>query len=174
MVGAVLCFVFTETGRTQTASTAFAATAVAFATALFGFALMRVDQHQQNHELLSVIEECGQSPRVGAFKRLEPTWIYYGGWPIDELTLEASDRTSTSQYAWKPKPRLNAAEFFADGNDRFIITTDSHWAQLRAALPVEATVLAECPLFLKDERLLLIGAKGPTIRAANRDKTIRK
>ena len=33
----------------------------------------------------------------------------------------------------------------------------------------EATVLAECPLFLKDDRLLLIGPKEASPRTASRD-----
>jgi len=174
LVGAVLCFAFMETGRIRTAGTAFAATAVAFTTVLFGFAVMRVDRHQQNHVLLAEIDQCSKSPRVGSFGRLEPTWIYYGARPISELTLGESDRASANQDAWKPKPRPNAADFFGSGEDRFIITTDSHWQQLQAALPAEAIVLAECRLFLKDDRLLLIGAKGPTFRTADRDKTFRK
>jgi len=174
LVGAVLGFVFIETGRVRTAGTVFAAMAVAFATGLFGFAVNRVDRHQQNHVLLAAIEQSSESPRVGAFGRLEPTWVYYGGRPIDELTLNASDRTSTNRSGWKPKPRPNAGDFFGNGEDRFIITTDRHWQQLRPALPTQATVLAECPLFLKDDRLLLIGAKPPAPQTANRDETIRK
>jgi 4-amino-4-deoxy-L-arabinose transferase-like glycosyltransferase len=174
LVGAIVCLVSMETGRMRTASTAFAATAVAFTTVLFGFAVMRVGRHQQNHVLLAAIEQCGESPRVGAFGCLEPTWVYYGGRPINELTLDASDPTSTSQDAWQPKPRLNAADFFASGEDRFIITTARHWEPLRAALPAEAKVLAECPLFLKDDRLLLIGVKRPVLQTANRKNTLRK
>ena len=99
---------------------------------------------------------------------MEPTWIFYGGRPIDELTLDADALRATGP--WKPKPRPPAAEFFGQGQDRFIITTDRRWNQLRAALPPQAAVLAECPLFLRRERLLLVGVAPPAARTAQSDR----
>lgn len=174
LIGAVLGLVFFETDRVRSAGIAFGVMSVALTTFLFGFAINRVDRHQQNDVLLAAIEQNSPNPHVGAFGCLEPTWVYYGGRPIDELTLSASNRTSTDRGEWKPKPRPSAADFFCNGEDRFIITTDHHWEQLRPTLPTEAIVLAECPLFLKDDRLLLIGARSPAPQTADRDRTIRK
>ena len=163
LVGAGIGLLLMETGRIRAASTAFAAMAVVFTTALFGFAVLCVDRHQQNQVLLAAIERYGQNPRVGALGRLEPSWVFYGGRPIVELSLDPSERTNdsagpgTRARSWKRKPRPSASEFFGDGNDRFIITTNREWERLRSQLPATATILAECPLFLKKQRLLLIG-----------------
>lgn len=143
--------------RPDLAARAIGMTAVGFAVAVFGWAVPRVDRHQQNHALLAAIDRAGGHPRVGAFGRLEPTWVYYGGRPIDELTLDPAE-AARDPGRWGPKRRPLAGEFFGQGKDRYIITTDRHWPQLRAALPPTATVLAISPLFLRREQLLLIGA----------------
>ena len=156
LLGALVAVRFQRTQRFPQAAWSVAVTAVAFTTALFGWAVVRVDRHQQNQLLLAAIERSGGSPRVGAFGRLEPTWIFYGGRPVDELTLEQDDSANPPN-AWKPKPRLAAAKFFGQGENRFIITTNRSWGQLREVLPPTAAVLAECPLFLRKDRLLLIG-----------------
>lgn len=143
--------------RFSAAAVVVAVTAAAFVTALFGWAVLRVDRHQENHQLLAVIDRAGGNPRVGAFGRLEPTWVFYGGRPIEELTLDPAE-AARNRGPWGPKPRPLAADFFGTGRERFIITTDRHWERLRPALSPQASVLAECPLFLRRERLLLIGA----------------
>ena len=154
--GAVAAGWFQWRRRFAPAATTVAVTAAAFATAFFGWGVLRVDRHQQNHLLLAAIDRAGGDPRVGAFGCLEPTWIFYGGRPIAELTLDPIE-AARDNGPWRPNPHLLAADFFGSGHDRFIITTDGQWDRLRAALPSNATVLAECPLFLHRERLLLIG-----------------
>lgn len=166
LAGAAIAFFFQRRQRIPQAAWTVAATAVAFTTALFGWAAERVDRHQQNQVLLAAIDRAGGNPRVGALGRLEPSWIFYGGRPIDELTLDSPGTEQPSAGPWRPKPRLPAAEFFSQGQDRFIITTDRRWNQLRAALPPDATILAECPLFLRRERLLLVGVASPELRTA--------
>jgi len=146
-----------------------AATAIVFTTLLFGFVAVRVDRHQQNHQLLATVAGSSDNPRVGAFGRLEPTWIFYGGRPIDELTLDSPDSPRGARSPWKPKPRPLAAEYYGDGRDCFIFTTDRQWAELQKALPPQACVVAECSLFLRDDRLLLIGRKDVPVRSASRD-----
>lgn len=158
LLGALAAGHFQYRRQFSRAGVVMAVTAVAFATTLFGWAVVRVDRHQKNHHLLAVIDRAGGDPRVGAFGRLEPTWVFYGGRPIDELTLDPAE-AARDNGPWGPKPRPLAADFFGAGHERFIITTDRHWERLRAALPPTASVLAECPLFLRRERLLLIGAE---------------
>jgi len=172
LAGALVASFFQRRQRIPQAAWTVAVTAVAFTTALFGWAAPRVDRHQQNHILLAAVERAGGNPRVGAFGRLEPTWIFYGGRPIDELTLDASESDNGRAGLWKPKPRPSAAEFFGQGDDRFIITTDRRWDQLRAALPPQAAIVAECPLFLRRERLLLVGTTPPVTRTADSNREL--
>jgi 4-amino-4-deoxy-L-arabinose transferase-like glycosyltransferase len=156
LLGAVIAGGFQYRRRFPQAAATVAVTAAALSTAMFGWAVLRVDRHQRNHLLLAMIDDASGNPRVGAFGRLEPTWVFYGGRPIAELTLDPAE-AARGNGPWGPKPRPLAADFFGQGQDRFIITTDRHWERLRAALPPNATVLAKCPLFLRREWLLLIG-----------------
>ncbi len=156
LLGALVALTFQRKQQFLAAARTVAVTAAMFTTAMFGWAVLRVDRHQESRLLLTMIERAGGRPQIGAFGRLEPTWVFYGGRPIDELTLDPAVAAQPTG-PWKPKPRPLAPEFFGSGQDRFIITTDRRWDQLRAALPTQATVLAECPLFLRRERLLLIG-----------------
>jgi 4-amino-4-deoxy-L-arabinose transferase-like glycosyltransferase len=158
LLGAAAGIVFIRRGQVRRAVFAAASAAVVFVTAGFGFAMPRVDRHQQMHLLLAAIERTGGSPRVGAYGRLEPTWIFYRGRPIVELG---------------ERPRPDPATFFKDGKDTYIITTDRHWDHLRPTLPHEASVLADYPLFLRRERLLLVGLPQPALTAARGTSTKR-
>ncbi len=146
-----------------------AMTSLAFVLGVFSLAMPVVGQHQRNQELLRLVQQADGDVQVGAFGLLEPSWVFYGGHQIQELTLrESADSKSAAgeiqlaafeaaAAAWKPRPMHDAREFFRGGDSRFIITTDRHWVRLKSRLPSDATVLADCPLFLKKERLLLIG-----------------
>ncbi|MCL4205138.1 MAG: glycosyltransferase family 39 protein [Pirellulaceae bacterium] len=136
--------------RRQAAALAFTATATVFVTTLFGLVLVRVDRHQQNHLLLDAIAQRSLSPTVASYRTLEPTWVFYGGRPIKPLVeAQAVD------------------EFLTSGRDRFLITTRKAWEQdLRETLPAQATILAECPLFLKKGKLVLIACATEDVRTA--------
>ena len=83
--------------------------------------------------------------------------------------LQTPDSSMSKRSQWSPKPQLNATEFFGDGRNRFILTTDRFWPRLQETLPPQATIVAECSLFLKDDRLLLIAGKEAPLRTAARD-----
>jgi 4-amino-4-deoxy-L-arabinose transferase-like glycosyltransferase len=174
LLGALVAIRFERKQQFLAAAQTVAVTAVVFTATMFGWGVLRVDRHQQNQLLLTMVERAGGHPRIGAFGRLEPTWVFYGGRPIDELTLDPTAAAAATG-PWKPKPRPLAPNFFGSGQDRFIITTDRSWNQLRATLPPQAAVLAECPLFLRRERLLLIGVAPRTAEAtrANREPDAR-
>jgi hypothetical protein len=157
VAGAAAALWYVSTERPRAAALATVVTAIAFATSLFGWAQERVDRCQQNDRLLAAIDQCGVRPAVGAFGCLEPTWVFYGGEPIIELTLSPERDLPRQTHPWRPKPWRNAAEFFRESEDRVIITTAQHWKQLRPALGPGAAVLAECPRFLRSGQLLLIG-----------------
>jgi 4-amino-4-deoxy-L-arabinose transferase-like glycosyltransferase len=173
LAGGLAALLLTSRGRVPAAAAAVAATALLFTTTLFGLGVWRVDRHQQNHVLLAAIDQRGGAPQVGAFGCLEPTWVFYGGRPITELarTSSGADAPAEVILPGSPaaplvrKPQPDAAEFFGTGRERMIITTDQHWAELQQQLPPEATVLAECPLFLRSKRLLLVGLP-PAARTA--------
>ncbi len=201
LLGAVCALLFVWKSRLPAAAVVMACTSLAFITSVFGFALSRVDQHQQNHVLLAAIEQTGGNPRVGAFGVLEPTWIFYGRRPITELSTKArpaKDSAQVATVAQTPasrdsaethvhrieystaaemrKTRPHVREFFGDGEGRLIITTDQHWDELRRMLPPDAKVLAECSLFLKPRRLLLVGRESApkTARASETAASVQR
>jgi hypothetical protein len=169
LAGAIACLVLLARGRRFAAAMAVSAAAISFTALLFGWALPRVDRHQQNQVLLATINRLGHQPRVGAFGVLEPTWIFYGGRPIDELKVGDAKEDAAQGRSWAPKPWPDARRFFGDGDERFIITTDRHWPALREQLPAGAGVIAECPRFLRSGKLLLIGRQTAVVRRDDAD-----
>lgn len=145
VIGAVAAWRWLHQNRPQRAACALVATSMSFVLALFAVAVPSVDRHQQNHLVLQAIQQADGNPQVGAFGLLEPSWVFYGGRPIIELTAPGQ------------KTQLDVREFFGTGEDRFVLTTDRHWEHLKRKLPENAGVVAECALFLKKDRLLLIG-----------------
>jgi hypothetical protein len=150
LFGAVCGLWFIHRQHKQAAAVAFTATAAVFVTTLFGFVLVRVDRHQQNHLLLNAIAQRSLDPTVASYRTLEPTWVFYGGRPIKSLgETQAVD------------------QFLTSGRDRFLITTRKAWQQdLRTTLPAQAKILAECPIFLKKGELVLIACEPDDIRMA--------
>ena len=111
IAGALVCWQLVNRRRIGAAAFAFAATATVFATVLFGFATARVSRHQNFHELLS--SEV-KSPHLQLFTygRLEPSWVYYSGRSICELS----------------GPLNEVAEALETSPDAILITTDRHLA----------------------------------------------
>ena len=102
----------------------------------------------------AAIRTNSKDPHIGSFGGVEPSWVFYVKQPIQPLSL--TDEVPAECYDWKVKP-IRAADFFAQGRDQFIITTNQEWEWLRPTLPADAQVLAESPRFLRKGRWLLIG-----------------
>jgi 4-amino-4-deoxy-L-arabinose transferase-like glycosyltransferase len=173
LCGAVCALILAGRERFSAAAAAVAVTAIAFTTSLFAVGTWRVDQLQENHLLLAAIDRVGGDPQIGAYGRLEPTWVFYGRKPITELSWDPSAPQPVDDASAAGQLYPDAVRFFGDGDGRVIITTDQHWKELQKALPPDTAVLAECSLFLKSDRLLLVGkrATGQTARVQQRSHT---
>lgn len=145
LIGAAAAWWWFHQERPHRAACALVATSMGFVLALFAVAVPSVDRHQQNHLVLQAIQQAGGNPQVGAFGLLEPSWVFYGGRPILELTVP------------NQRAQVSVREFYGTGEDRFVLTTDRHWEHLKRKLPDNAGIVAECALFLRKDRLLLIG-----------------
>jgi 4-amino-4-deoxy-L-arabinose transferase-like glycosyltransferase len=165
IVGAVCCWWLYETKRVRFAAIAMSLTAIALTTTLFGVATVRLDQHQKNDELLTAIDRDSDSPRVGAFGCLEPTWIFYGGRPIHELQTPQQAAVAKAKNPYFRKP-ISPEEFFAKPGDGFVITTKQAFEEYRDAFPADVEVIAESPYFLKKGNLIVVR---PTTRLANEE-----
>lgn len=147
VIGAVACLIMTESARPRAAACSLAATAILFAATLFGIGTARADRHQHNHLLLREIASRSDKPKVAAFGRIEPSWVFYGGRPI----------------RFFPRGQAEAAQSFLEsGADCFVITTDF---DLHSLTPNgRVAVLKSVPYFLKNSQLVLVGPSGRTQR----------
>lgn len=135
--------------------------ATAFATLAFAVGAARVDRHQMNHRLLNAIQEQSSRPRVAAFGCLEPSWVFYGGRSIDEVTEGIVGPTHLPHVArngrWLPKPPIRIADLLASEDAPFIITTRAQIDTVQNLLPPDFRILQTVPLFLKNDELVLFG-----------------
>ncbi|MFV1966486.1 MAG: ArnT family glycosyltransferase [Pirellulaceae bacterium] len=157
LTGGVVCLIWLEHNRPRFAAVTFAGSAAAFVLALFAVGAARVDHHQRNHVLLQTIDAQGDHVSVAAFGCLEPTWVFYGGRPINELTTRTGAWVER-QGSWVRKPETTVQKFLESSPDGFIITCDEHLTQLRELLPADYDVIAKIPYFLRKGSLMVVGA----------------
>jgi 4-amino-4-deoxy-L-arabinose transferase-like glycosyltransferase len=153
--GAIVAGVLVQRGRLVTAMIALMVSAVAFCGAFFGIGMVRLGAMQQQNAVCAHLHRGVQEPQLGSYGDFEPSWVFYARRPIVPLCLAPVEGTPQSR--WKAQP-LPAGEFFCQGPDRYILTTDKDWEHLRPVLLSEARVVAEVPRFLRKGRWLIIGA----------------
>ena len=150
IAGAAVCYWLFRRDRARTATVCFAGCAVVLVIALVAGVAQRVDRHQRILVLVEAAFERSEEPRVASFACLEPSWVHYCRQNIHEFPGYET---------------REAREFLESGPDRFLITSNESWEGLRPELPPDAAVIADCPRFMKDDRLLLIG-RTPSPRIA--------
>jgi len=177
VAGGLMALVWAERQNRQRASLCYAVSAVAFVTLLFGGVASRVDRHQQNHVLLESIaaNSSEASPRVASLGLLEPTWIFYGGRPVIELSEPGVGSPNPSWIErdghWVSQPPPAVETLLKDDDPLFIITSDRYLEALSAKLPRDFQVLAECPRFLRKGKLLLVGRPKSALVAGQQPDT---
>lgn len=136
----------------------YAAGAIAFSTLGFALATQRVDQHQQSDRLLATMFQHSPQPTIGYFGALEPSWIFYSGQSLINVTLPSDpDRLAPEKSPivgtarWERRPKELVADFFAASPDRYLIAMKQDWEQLRAQAPQDVEILVEVPYFLQDD-----------------------
>jgi 4-amino-4-deoxy-L-arabinose transferase-like glycosyltransferase len=157
LAGGVFCLGLSAVRNYRAAAGVFGATATAFATLIFALGAQQVDRHQTSDVILNAIQANSPHPRIASYKILEPSWVFYGGNPIAEVSSQPE--------------RL--APFLAGQPDSFLITTASRLPEIETQLPPEVRVLARTKRFLKEDELLLLGCGGnPVGRFATREDTV--
>jgi hypothetical protein len=139
----------------------------------------RVDYYQQSDRILAAIERqaAQQVIEVGALGGLEPSWVFYGGRAIRELSVDPAQELTAAQVALQffAAGRSSTIPAAAAGDDAFasqrnsagdhnqvhplrrcLITTDEQLRELQHEMPGRWDVVAAAPRFLKPGRLLLI------------------
>jgi 4-amino-4-deoxy-L-arabinose transferase-like glycosyltransferase len=179
LAGGSVALFWRRHGRDRAASATVLGTAVAFTTMLCAVGAQRVDYYQQSDRILAAIERqaAQQVIEVGALGGLEPSWVFYGGRAIRELSVDPAQELTAAQVALQffAAGRSSTIPAAAAGDDAFasqrnsagdhnqvhplrrcLITTDEQLRELQHEMPGRWDVVAAAPRFLKPGRLLLI------------------
>jgi hypothetical protein len=135
----------------RAAARVYGIAAVALTTSVFAVVLVRVDRYQHSHTVFDAIHARSGAPRIATFNRLEPSWVFYAGYPLTNY-----------------KSTADAGAFLASGADAFIITSEEKLAQIRLGLPPGVGVVARVPYFGRRGKLLVIGHGAEAVAARHR------
>jgi 4-amino-4-deoxy-L-arabinose transferase-like glycosyltransferase len=138
-------------GGPRAAARAYAGMAVALATCVLAVVLVRVDRYQHSHTVFDAIRARSDAPRIATFNRLEPSWVFYAGYPLTNY-----------------KSTTDAGAFLASGADAFVITSEEKLAEIRPGLPPGVGVVARVPYFGRRGKLLVIGHEADAVAARHR------
>ncbi|MBN1910653.1 MAG: glycosyltransferase family 39 protein [Pirellulales bacterium] len=142
IVGGALCLYFTGQKKPQRAMVTFAAASVAFLTAMFGFAVLRIDRHHISPTLAAELHEASPGElELASYGYFRESFVYYTGSPVAKLQDTKGIQT------------------FLDQSRRpYLITTDKHEASLRKQFPGRFTELTRHRQFLgRGEVVVLAG-----------------
>jgi hypothetical protein len=152
LVAGAACLALVLVRNFRWAAGGLGASAVAFAVLLFAVAADRVDQHQKNHLLLSMINSQSPQPQIASYQTLEPSWVFYGERPIKEYSAANSGGRQAAVH--------QVADFLLSNPSAYLITTQGKLSELAPKLPPDIVVLSSVPYFLRDEQLVLLGRGG--------------
>ena len=141
LAGGIAGLVLWRQSRLPAAMIGLTVSAAALVLGVFGLGAHVASGHVQGQRLLAAAAEAAQSPELGSYKVLEPSWVYYGRRPIRELHGRPSE----------------AADFLSANPNRLLITTERRWQAIRRASGDDLTVLARADHFLHDQQLVLVG-----------------
>ena len=165
VIGAIVGFWFLSLNDQVHWLLSFTVSAVVFAVALFGFATLEIDRHQNNQKLLSHFREANPQTGIASFGSLESTWVFYGRRPIHELVESSSDGMNQNRTSfWQTKPKLTPQQFLQQHHVTLIIAAENDVDRLRLALPGASLVEVDrVNYFLKNKQLILFEARNDRV-----------
>ena len=173
LVAGALALVCLRIQRPDAAIRAFAMGAFLFVWVSFSFVSQQVDAQQRFHELLAQLQSRSESPELSHFAVLEPSWVFYSKSTIKPVYLGESSAENERQHAgarsgsvWVRHPASAAGDYINESDDHFVLTTRSHYEQIRDRLPRQCGVVAETKYFLKDETIVAIGRQPSRVASA--------
>ncbi len=130
LAGAIAAWRLSATSRRPLGLTSLAAAAVVLVTGMFGVVAQVVDSAQKSHVLLAAIERFDEQAEVGSLGGYEPSWVFYGRRPIQELYVVPKQVAAT-----QAAPNHN--DLNPPGNVQFTATTAT------TASPTATTAVVE-------------------------------
>jgi 4-amino-4-deoxy-L-arabinose transferase-like glycosyltransferase len=185
-LGGGWCWWQTAHNRHPQAIRAFAVTAVAFLTAIFGFAALRVDHHQNARPMMAAIradyQQAGASPRkpaggrgpsrsspdkkadspappIATYGFFRESTVFYAGHPV----TTCDDNKAANQSA-----RQELGDFLARSDRSYVITTDEYAAEIDKNFPDRFRVIFRQPCFLRPMEMVVLRTENGGGRASTR------
>jgi len=144
----------------------------AFCGCLFSWGSVAADRHQWSPLLLDPIRAVPQQAEVHAYGCLEPSWVYYLGRPVRELSLESTAGTPTAGPSRYGQRRASCLDDLRQSTSAvFVITTTDRLPELQSHLGGEFGQVVTVPHFLKRDHLVLLQRISDTTAVAERPKT---
>lgn len=143
LLGAIAAIVLSERGRVRTAMATFVVFAAAFTTAMFGWAVLRIDRFQ-NAELMAttVRENATGEPEVASYGFFRSSWVFY-----------------THQVIHSVDDAQQAGAYLESSPDAFLVTVADRLEEIEPQLPDDVEILLRRPRFLKNGELILLGRR---------------
>ncbi len=143
IVGGGLCIYYNRSGQPQRTMVAFAVTSAMFLAAMFGFATLRVDIHQNAPVLAAELEKTASGPyRLAAYRYFRESFVYYTGGPVKRCK--------------NPKDLDN---FLSSSENAYVFTVDEHVRDLVEKFPGQLEIVARHPRFLGQGHVVLLGRR---------------
>jgi 4-amino-4-deoxy-L-arabinose transferase-like glycosyltransferase len=159
MLGAAACLACWRASRGRAAAYCFATSAAAFSTALFGWALLRVDPYQEASQINRIVQaNATAAPSITTYRVLRPSWVFYSRQELPQ---------------WSHPHEAVAA--MGRQHNSFLLVEQSRLAEVCAQLPADVHVLGRVRRFLRTGEIVVLGrpldheTSRPTVRTAQRD-----
>lgn len=139
-----------QTGRHhhQAAAFGFIVTAVVFLTAIFGFASLKVDRHQNARPVIAAIHAAGgDSAPLATYRFFRESLVFYAGHPLSRC----DDDVITGQSA-----SVELRAFLTSRKRSYVITTDAHFPEIDTTFPGLFQVLFHQHQFLGPGEILVL------------------
>ncbi|EAQ79121.1 ArnT family glycosyltransferase [Blastopirellula marina] len=149
LVGGIAAIYFLRKNQPGAALSVYGGTSLAFILLMFAFAAQRIDRHQLNQPIISLLRESDDE--LFAYNTLEPSWIFYSGRAIREVNGDES----------------LLQQSIASSRSPLIVTTRGHYDRLSAETQQQLSVIESAPYFLrKDELIVLAPGDSPLAKMA--------
>src|SRR3972149_3702592 len=140
IVGGYSWLYYAKRQKRELAITIFACTSAVLLTAIFGFAALRVDRHQNAKRLLAEIRsDSSASAPVCAYRFFRQSMVFYAGHPV-----EYCDTPDELQ------------QFIETAPDAYIITLDKYEEEINHQHPDQFRVLARQQRFLATDNMVVL------------------
>ncbi|MFI4876941.1 MAG: hypothetical protein ACIALR_16430, partial [Blastopirellula sp. JB062] len=156
LLGGATAIYFLRKDQPTTALSIYGGASLAFVLLMFAFAAQRVDRHQLNQPIVSLLRESDAD--LFSYNALEPSWVFYAGKAICEINGDEALLQKTIGESEAP----------------LIVMTRGQFDALSTAAQRELSVVESAPYFLRKKELVVLApADSPLAEMAARDETTR-